>query len=75
MLMGAVGSSLPDLQRPYFIVGASLFGVLWFTALGYGARLLVPIFARPLAWRVLDSFTGLMMFAIAAVLLLGAGQP
>jgi ribose transport system substrate-binding protein len=37
-------------------------------ALGYGARLLAPVFARPAAWRVLDGFIALTMFALAALL-------
>ena len=40
-------------------------------ALGYGARLLQPIFARPSAWRVLDAIIALVMASIAASLLIG----
>ena len=74
LLMGAVGSSLPEPQRPFFIAGASSFGVVWFSALGYGARLLGPVFAHPTAWRALDVGTGLMMLVIAGTLLLSMFQ-
>ncbi|MGW8704696.1 LysE/ArgO family amino acid transporter [Brevundimonas sp. NPDC055814] len=71
MLMGAVGSSLPDSERLFFIIGASTFAAVWFASIGFGARFLAPLFARPLAWRVLDVVTGLMMTVIAAVLVRG----
>lgn len=72
MLMGAVGASLPVTERPFFIIGASAFAAIWFSAIGFGARFLAPLFARPIAWRVLDAITGLMMIAIAAILVHGA---
>ncbi len=72
MLMGAVGASLAPAERPPFMVGASLASLVWFSALGFGARLLAPVFARPTSWRVLDVGVGLMMLALAASLLHGA---
>ena len=33
-------------------------------ALGYGARLLRPLFAKPKAWRVLDAIIGVTMLAL-----------
>ncbi|MCH4267241.1 MAG: LysE family transporter [Brevundimonas sp.] len=71
MLMGAVGSSLPESQRLFFIIGASTFAAVWFASIGFGARLLAPLFAHPVAWRVLDVVTGLMMTVIAIVLVRG----
>lgn len=71
VLMGAVGSSLPEDQRVFFIVGASAFAAIWFAAIGFGARFLAPLFARPVAWRVLDVVTGLMMTTIAVILVRG----
>jgi L-lysine exporter family protein LysE/ArgO len=73
MLMGAVGSSLPEAQRLCFIIGASAFAAIWFAAIGFGARFLAPLFARPAAWQVLDVATGLMMSAIAVILVRGVG--
>lgn len=71
MLMGAVGSSLPEQERPSFVIGATLFAAFWFSAIGFGARFLAPLFAQPLAWRLLDAATGIMMTAIAASLIYG----
>jgi L-lysine exporter family protein LysE/ArgO len=53
-----------------FGVGASLASSLFFFALGYGARLLQPVFARSRSWQVLDGFIALTMWALAAGLLL-----
>jgi L-lysine exporter family protein LysE/ArgO len=72
MLMGAVGVSLPPLERPLFMAGAALASLVWFSALGFGARFLAPLFARPMAWRVLDLAIGVMMLALAASLVHGA---
>ena len=72
MLMGAVGVSLPPLERPFFMTGAALASLIWFSALGFGARFLAPLFARPMAWRVLDVAIGVMMLALAASLVHGA---
>ncbi|HEX5934539.1 MAG TPA: LysE family transporter, partial [Pseudorhizobium sp.] len=42
---------------------------VWFFSLGYGARLLAPLFARPAAWRVLDLLIGMVMSLLALALL------
>jgi L-lysine exporter family protein LysE/ArgO len=70
VLLGSVANSHGD-SRWIFGAGAALGSVLWFTALGYGARLLQPLFARPSAWRVLDGVIALVMIAIAVTLLIG----
>lgn len=70
LLMGAAGSAQPVALRPIFVAGASLASFAWFAALGYGARLLVPLFARPMAWRVLDAIVGITMLSLAASLLM-----
>ena len=70
VLLGSVAGT-HGADRWWFGLGAAVGSVLWFTALGYGARLLRPLFAKPLAWRVLDGIIAVVMFAIAASLLLG----
>lgn len=69
LLVGTVGASQPPGAQPAFVAGAGLASALWFAALGCGARLLRPVFARPAAWRVLDAAVGATMLAIAAGLL------
>jgi L-lysine exporter family protein LysE/ArgO len=66
VLVGTLGAQQPEGGRLPFLLGACTASVLWFTGLGYGARTLAPLFARPLAWRILDGVIGVTMFALAA---------
>jgi len=53
-----------------FGTGAVLASFVFFFGLGYGARLLAPLMARPGTWRVLDALIGAVMWAIALSLIL-----
>ena len=70
LLIGAVAARWPDRQA--FAIGAITASFVFFFALGYGARLLAPVFARPSAWRILDTGIGLLMLALAAGLVSGS---
>ncbi len=72
LLMGAAGATQPAALRPLFVAGAASASFAWFAALGYGARLLMPLFARPAAWRMLDGLVGITMFTLAGSLVLRA---
>lgn len=72
LLVGAVGASLAPVERPLFIAGAATASLAWFSTLGFGARLVAPLFARPGAWRALDLGVGVMMLALASTLIHGA---
>jgi L-lysine exporter family protein LysE/ArgO len=67
VLLGSLASTFGD-RRWAFGAGAALGSVMWFVALGFGARLLRPVFARPAAWRVLDAVIAGVMTALAASL-------
>lgn len=54
-----------------FGAGAGAASLAWFSALGFGARALRPLFARPGAWRVLDLGVAGVMVAVAVSLVLG----
>lgn len=54
-----------------FGMGAATGSLTFFTALGFGARALAPLFARPQAWVVLEVIVGVTMWAIAAGLAFG----
>ena len=69
LLVGSVGAAQPAGAQLPFVAGAGLASALWFAALGFGARLLAPLFARPIAWRVLDLLVGVMMISLAVGLL------
>ena len=68
LLMGTIGARQPLDARAWFVGGAAAASGVWFTSLGYGARLLAPLFARPRAWRILDTLVGLTMLTLAALL-------
>lgn len=72
ILLGSVAAT-HGATRWWFGAGAMLGSVLWFTALGYGARLLRPVFARPAAWRVLDGLIAAVTVLIAVGLIAGIG--
>lgn len=65
MLLGSLSAQFPGNARLAYGAGAALASFAWFFGLGYGARLLQPIFARPAAWRVLDVMIGVVMAALA----------
>jgi len=69
LLVGSIGAQQPGVLRAWFIAGASTASALWFCLLGFGARWLAPLFARPRAWQVLDALIGLTMLVLAAMLL------
>ncbi|MGP6086639.1 LysE/ArgO family amino acid transporter [Antarctobacter jejuensis] len=68
VLLGAVSAQY---NAPvYFATGAMTASFVFFFGLGFGARALAPVFARPKSWQVLDVLVGLTMWAIAVKLLL-----
>jgi L-lysine exporter family protein LysE/ArgO len=69
LLMGSIGARQPADLRLWFVGGAAAASGAWFTSLGFGARLLRPVFRTPRAWQVLDTLVGLTMLALAASLL------
>jgi len=71
LLIGSIAAHHGPTGKWWFAAGASLASLLWFTGLGYGARLLAPLLSRPRAWQVLDVLIGLTMLAIAAMLATG----
>lgn len=64
VLLGSVSTQYPD-RETAFGLGAAAASFLFFFSLGYGARLLRPLFARPAAWRLLDGVIALVMWTIA----------
>ena len=68
VLLGSVSIRYGDPRA--FALGAMTASCLFFFSLGYGARLLRPLFANPTAWRILDAGIGITMAALAAKLVL-----
>lgn len=70
VLLGSIGGQQAGMGRWYFAAGAMLASLLWFTSLGFGARYLTPVFARPRAWQILDAVIALVMWSLAISLFL-----
>lgn len=67
VLLGSISAQYDN--KLAFAAGAMLASFVFFFGLGYGARVLDPLFRRPQSWRVLDLIVGLTMWAIAAKLI------
>lgn len=65
VLVGSLSARFEGAARVAYAAGAMSASALWFYGLGFGARLLAPVFARPAAWRVLDGLIACVMVAIA----------
>ncbi|MFY3136492.1 LysE/ArgO family amino acid transporter [Achromobacter xylosoxidans] len=64
VLLGSISSQYEG-HKAAFALGAMAASFLFFFTLGFGARLLRPVFASQTAWRVLDVLVGIAMLAIA----------
>jgi L-lysine exporter family protein LysE/ArgO len=54
-----------------FAAGAITASFVFFFSLGFGARWLRPIFARPSSWRILEGIIAVTMWSIALKLVIG----
>ena len=70
VLVGSLSAHHQGGARMAFALGAMSASALWFYGLGYGARWLAPLFAKPVAWRILDALIAMVMLTIAANLAL-----
>ncbi|HDS1735028.1 MULTISPECIES: LysE/ArgO family amino acid transporter [Pseudomonas] len=68
LLIGSLGAqqSVPGA----YVAGAASASLVWFFTLALGAAWLAPWLARPTTWRLLDLMVAVMMFAVAAQLIL-----
>jgi len=73
LLLGSVAGTY-GVDRWWFGLGAALGSIIWFSSLGFGAQLLRPVFAKAIAWRILDAFISVVMFAIGLSLLWSFAQ-
>ncbi|PNK61212.1 LysE/ArgO family amino acid transporter [Psychrobacter sp. FDAARGOS_221] len=69
VLVGMVSTGASS--KLLFATGAVSASFIFFFGLGYGARLLGPLFANPKAWNILDALVGVLMLYLAWHLLLG----
>jgi L-lysine exporter family protein LysE/ArgO len=67
ILLGSVANQFES-DRWYFALGACLASVIWFTAIGFGARSASHFMSKPIFWKILDTLIALVMFTIAITL-------
>ncbi len=65
ILVGSLATPYSGSQRWAYGLGAASASFVWFFALAYGARVLTPLFAKPIAWRILDAMIACIMGMIA----------
>ncbi|EXL05265.1 arginine exporter protein ArgO [Brucella sp. NBRC 13694] len=70
VLLGTISTQFPGLETS-FAAGAITASFVFFFSLGFGARWLRPIFARPSSWRVLEGIIAVTMWSIALKLVTG----
>lgn len=68
VLIGSISAKFAN--KTAFALGAMSASFGFFFALGFGARLLEPVFKNPKSWQVLDCVIGLMMWGLGLSLLL-----
>lgn len=73
VLLGSISTQFPSAQA-WFAAGAITGSFVFFFSLGFGAKLLRPLFANPVSWRVLEGAIAVVMWLIALKLLLPGGQ-
>ncbi len=67
ILLGSISNQFGE-NKWFFASGASIASLIWFTAIGYGAKSASRYMSRPIFWKVLDSIITAIMFSIAAFL-------
>lgn len=71
LMLGSIAATHGE-ERWAFAAGAISASLLWFTALGYGARYLGRWLNTPRAWRILDGAIAVIMIGLALSLVLQA---
>lgn len=70
IMLGSIGARHAAGERPSFILGAASASFLWFFGLAYGARILTPLFKKPITWKILDAIIAAVMWFITAQLVI-----
>lgn len=68
VLLGSISGQFPESERLLFATGAAAASMVWFYGLGFGARILAPLFQKQISWQVLDVLIGVIMWVIAGSL-------
>lgn len=69
VLVGSFSTKYAGDARIAFGIGAVLASFTWFFGLGYGARILKPLFENPRSWQILDALIAIVMALLGFSLL------
>lgn len=72
VMLGAISGSYEGNGRYIFGLGAATASFIWFFSLAFCGQKLAPVFARPRSWQILNGLVALMVWSIAARLLVDA---
>ncbi len=64
VLLGSISTQYQP-QEGMFALGAMTASFMFFFSLGYGARVLEPLFRKPAAWKILEFMVGMIMLVLA----------
>lgn len=67
VLLGAI-STRYEATKLQFGLGAVSASFVFFFSLGYGAKVLIPMFSNPVSWKILDFIIGVVMLSISVSL-------
>ena len=67
ILLGSISNQFGS-EKWFFVIGAMLASLIWFTAIGFGAKSASKFMSRPIFWKILDSIIAAIMLSIAAFL-------
>ncbi|AXT72962.1 LysE/ArgO family amino acid transporter [Vibrio sp. dhg] len=69
-MIGSLSMPYSGVEKWKFAMGALSASVVWFVAITYGAKVLLPLFRNPHAWRILDAVVAMMMGYLSVSLLI-----
>ena len=67
VLLGAISTKY-EATKVQFGLGAVSASFIFFFGLGYGAKALIPLFEKPIAWKILEFIIGVIMLTISVSL-------
>lgn len=65
VLVGSIGARQEGVLKWIFVLGAACASLFWFVGLAQAGKRMQKLFANPMAWRILDGLTGVMMLTLA----------
>ena len=68
VFLGSVSTQFSE-NIEAFTLGAISASFVFFYSLGFGSRILIPVFEKPKAWQILEIFICLLMLILALSLL------